>query len=352
LTSLSLSHPFGLSDGARYGAIEEKGWNTLLPAWHGFLMTELQICLLGQISVQQDGQQVRGIPPKALELLCYLLLHRERSHTREALAAAFWPDTPDSLSRKYLRQALWRLGTKLSGQGREESEGLLIVKPGWIRVNQKALGRLDVAEFEQAYRLYRDIPGAELTDSQVKDLESAVALYGGDLIEAWYQEWCVLERNRLELGYLTMLEQLMSYCGARQNYAKGIAYGQYILRREPARENTHRHLMRLYYQAGDRTTALRQYDRCAEAMAKHFDLEPSRETVSLYHLLRAEGLADSPRPAPAAANPEGELLRGLQARLDQIQASLADLECQVRQQLARSTECRLDVRRVTPAHPG
>jgi DNA-binding SARP family transcriptional activator len=323
-------------------------------------MAELHICLLGQISVQRDGQPVCGIPPKALELLCYLLLHRERSHTREALAAVFWPDAPDSLSRKYLRQALWQLGTKLSGQSdpaREESEGLLIVKPGWIRVNQKALCRLDVVEFEQAYSLYRDIPGAELTDSQGKDLESAVALYGGDLIEAWYQEWCVLERSRLELSYLTMLEQLMSHCGARRNYGKGIAYGQCILRREPARESTHRHLMRLYYQAGDRTTALRQYDRCAEAMAKHFDLEPSRETVSLYHLLRGEGLrgeglADSPRPAPAAAYPEGELLRGLQARLDQIQASLADLERQVRQQLARSTECRLDVRRVTPAHPG
>lgn len=318
-------------------------------------MTELHICLLGQIYIKRDGQLVRGIPPKALELLCYLLLHRERTHTREALAGAFWPDAPESLSRKYLRQALWRLGTKLSGQsgpGPEESGGLLIVNPGWVRVNQKAFHQLDVAEFEQAYSRYRDIPGEKLTDSQGKDLESAVALYRGDLIEAWYQEWCVLERSRLELSYLTMLEQLISYCGARQDYAKGIAYGQCVLRREPARESTHRHLMRLYYQAGDRTTALRQYDRCAGAMAKHFDLEPSRETVSLYHLLRADGLADSPRQVPAAACPDGDLLHGLHARLDQIQASLADLERQVRQQLARSTECGLDVRRVTPAHPG
>jgi DNA-binding SARP family transcriptional activator len=331
-----------------------KSGERYFPAWDGFLMAGLTIRLFGQISIQRDGQPLPGLSPKALELLCYLLLYRERSHTREALASVFWPVAPDSLSRKYLRQAIWRLGSTLSGQAdpaQEESEGLLIVNPNWIRVNRKASCWLDVATFEQAYDLYRDIPGEELTDSQAQALEATIVLYGGDLIEAWYQDWCVLERNRLQLSYLAMLEQLMSHCEARRSYAKGIAYGQWILRHDPARECTHRHLMRLYYQAGDRTTALRQYDRCAAAMAKHFDLEPSRETVSLYHLLRGDRLADLPRQA-VTAYPGGDLLLGLQTRLDRIQASLTDLERQVQQQLARSAGCRLDVRHIAPAHPG
>jgi DNA-binding SARP family transcriptional activator len=318
-------------------------------------MAGLTICLFGQISVQRDGQPLPGLPPKALELLCYLLLRRERIHAREALAGAFWPDAPDSLSRKYLRQAIWRLSSTLSGQAdpaREESEGLLIVNPGWIRVNPKAPCWLDVATFEQTYDLYRDVPGQKLTDSQAQAIEAAAVLYNGDLIEAWYHDWCVLERTRLQLTYLAMLEQLMSYCEAKQSYAKGIAYGQCILRHDPARECTHRHLMRLYYQAGDRTTALRQYDRCAAAMAKHFDLEPSRETVSIYHLLRGDCLAGSPRQATAAAYPGSDLLLGLQTRLDRIQASLTDLQRQVQQELARSAGCPLDVRYIAPAHPG
>ncbi len=318
-------------------------------------MARLTIRLFGQISVQRAGQPLPGLSPKALELLCYLLLRRERGHTREALAGVFWPEAPDSLSRKYLRQAIWRLGSTLSSQAdpaQEESEGLLIVHPGWIRVNPEASCWVDVAAFEQAYDLYRDTPGEELTDRQAEALEAAVVLYSGDLVEAWYQDWCVHERNRLQLTYLAMLEQLMSYCEARRRYAKGIAYGQCILRHDPARECTHRHLMRLYYQAGDRTTALRQYDRCTAAMAKDFGLEPSRETVSLYHLLRGDRLADPPRQATAAAYPDGDLLLGLHTRLDRIQASLTDLQRQVQQELARSAGCPLDVRYIAPAHPG
>lgn len=318
-------------------------------------MAGLTIRLFGQISVQRDGQPLPGLLSKALELLCYLLLHRERSHTREALAAVFWPEAPESLSRKYLRQAVWRLGSTLSGQvgpAREGSEGLLIVNPGWIRVNPKASYWLDVATFEQTYNLHRDIPGEELTDSQAQALEAAVVLYGGDLIEVWYQDWCILERNRLQLIWLAMLEQLMSHYEAKRSYAKGIAYGQRVLRYDPARECTHRYLMRMYYQAGDRTTALRQYERCAAAMAKYFDLEPSHETVSLYHLLRGDRLADPPRQATDAPYPGGDLLLRLQTSLDRIQASLTDLERQVQQQLTRSAGCRLDARRITPAHPG
>src|SRR3954451_12332026 len=301
-------------------------------------MTRLKIRLFGQVSVQDDGQPLSGLSTKTLELLCYLLLHRERGHTREALAGLFWPDAPDSLSKKYFRQAIWRLSSALTipgGPAKPESEQLLIVHPDWIRVNTEAEWWLDVAVFEQAYDLHRDTPGEDLADAQAQALEAAAVLYRGDLIETWYQDWCVYERDRLRLNYLAMLDQLMSHCEARARYAKGIAYGQCVLRYDSARESTHRQLMRLYYRAGDRTTALRQYDRCAAALVKHFNLAPSRGTIDLYHQIRSDRLENAARPAAFAADPDGgpgsELLLGLQTRLDHIQASLAALLRQVPQ---------------------
>ena len=298
-------------------------------------MTRLKIRLFGQVSVQRDGKSLSGLSTKTLELLCYLLLHRERGHTREALAGLFWPDAPDSLSKKYLRQAIWRLGAALaipSGQAQAESGQLLIVHPDWIRVNTDAEWWLDVAVFERAYDLHRDIPGENLTDAQAQALEAAALLYRGDLIETWYQDWCVYERDRLRLTYLAMLDQLMSHCEARGHYAKGIAFGQTVLRHDSARESTHRQLMRLYYRAGDRTTALRQYDRCVAALAKHFSLAPSRETIDLYHQVRSDRLENSARAAAAPyGGPGGDLPAGLQARLDHIQASLTALLRQVQQ---------------------
>jgi hypothetical protein len=98
--------------------------------------------------------------------------------------------------------------------------------------------------------------------------------------------------------------------------------------------------MRLYYQAGDRTTALRQYERCATAMAKEFNVPPSRETVALYHQVRGDRLGSAPDiaapdiAAPDVAGGGGEVLRGLQASLDHIQASITALQGQVQQHLA------------------
>jgi len=278
---------------------------------------------------------------RGLDFRCYLLLHRDRGYTRETLAGLLWPEAAESLAKKYLRQAIWQLHATLASRSRPapaEPEALLVMRPGWVRVNPKAAWWLDVAAFEQAYDISRDTPGAELTDPQAQALETAVALYRGDLIEAWYQDWCSYERDRLQLTYLAMLEQLMGHCEARRHYAKGVAYGQCILRFDPARECTYRKLMRLFYRAGDRTTALRQYDRCAAAMAKHFGLQPSRETVALYHQVRTDRLEHGPRPAAAAprpgSDPGGALLLGLHTRLDGVQASLTAFQGQVQQELA------------------
>jgi DNA-binding SARP family transcriptional activator len=292
-------------------------------------MSRLEIRLFGQISIQRGGEPLSGLSTKALELLCYVLLHRERGHTREALAGLFWPDAPDPQAKKYLRQAIWRLQSKLTYRD------LLSVSAGWIRINPEASLWLDIAEFEQAYEFNRDTPSHELTDSQARALEAATVLYRGDLIEAWYQDWCIYERDRLQLIHLTMLEQLMSHCEARGRYAKGITYGQSILRYDPARECTHRGLMRLYYQVGDRTTALRQFERCAAAMAQQFNVHPSRETVALFHQVRGDRLETLEReadvPPRSGVEQGGDVFLRLQTSLDHIQAALTALQRQVQQ---------------------
>lgn len=303
-------------------------------------MAGLSIRLFGQVSVQRDDQPLAGLSAKALELLCYLLLHRGRSHTREVLADTLWPDASDSVAKKYLRQAIWQLHSVLADgvRGEEaESGALLTMRPGWVRINPRAGWWLDVAAFEQAYNLCRDTRGKDLSDAQAQALESAVVLYRGDLIEAWYQDWCLYERDRLQQTYLAMLEQMMGCCETRQRYATGVAYGQRILRYDPAQESAHRHLMRLYYLAGDRTSALRQYERCASALARHFSLRPSRETDALYQQIRTDYLEDPAADVTAARRgdqPGSDLLLGLQTRLDHIQASLATLHQQVQQEMA------------------
>lgn len=301
-------------------------------------MDGLQVRLFGELSIQQDGRPILFPSGKALELFCYLLIYRDRAHTRETLSEVLWPGARPGASKRYLRQALWRLNTAVQGKPDLSRKGtglLLIVNPECVRINPEAAWWLDVSAFERTYSAARDICGHSLVDRQAKDLEAALELYRGDLLQTWYYDWCSYERHRLQLAYLAMLDQLMGHCEARQLYAKGLDLGQAGLRNDPARECTYRQLMRLHYRAGDRTAALRQYERCASVMAQEFGIQPSIDTVALYEQIRADQVPDIPLPLPTGSpvsqepvpeQRETAAFTDLRVRLDQIQASLNALQ--------------------------
>jgi DNA-binding SARP family transcriptional activator len=293
----------------------------------------LEVRLFGDISIQRDGRSLSFPSGKALELFCYLLLHRDSVHTREMLSEVLWPDAKPAVSKTYLRQTIWRLsGALRSGQDRRGAETgpVLSVEPGWVRLDSDSSWWLDVSAFERAYAETRDTSGHHLSDHQAQELETALELYRGDLLATWYHDWCGYERDRLQLTYLAMLDQLMGHCEARRRYSKGLSLGQVVLRHDPARERTHRQLMRLHYRAGDRISAIRQYERCAAVIAREFGVQPSAGTAVLYEQIRADRVPDVP-VSPAAEQPVAERrdtaeIAGLHMRLDQIQASLTALQ--------------------------
>lgn len=82
-------------------------------------MSKLTFQLFGRLSVMRDARSVEGLETsKEQELLCYLLIHRDRPHPREALAGLLWGDSSTEKSRKYLRQALWHLHATLHPEKR------------------------------------------------------------------------------------------------------------------------------------------------------------------------------------------------------------------------------------------
>ncbi|MFC4584951.1 AfsR/SARP family transcriptional regulator [Sphaerisporangium corydalis] len=284
------------------------------------------------MSINQGSRPLPAPPTKALELLCYLLIYRDRAHTRDGLAEVLWPEGDSTVSKRYLRQTLWKLNTSLRHGPLSEPEEAtaLVVDRDRVHVDPGS-SWVDVGAFENARAATRDTPGHRLTEAQARLLESAVGLYRGDLMETSPYDWCGYERDRLRVTYLAMLEQLMDYCEACRLYARGIAFGQVILRHDLTRETTHRRLMRLHLGAGDRTSAMHQYDQCHAAMTGELGVRPSSSTVSLYEQIRDDRVADLPATAAAAeadAPPSAvtDALARLNVRLDQIQASLATLQ--------------------------
>jgi DNA-binding SARP family transcriptional activator len=293
-------------------------------------MPMLLVHLFGKLSVTVGEQPLCSFgSTKVQELFSYLLLHRHRPHSREALAALFWGDVPTAHSKKYLRQALWQLQAALNST---TASSLLRTDADLLSVNPDCDIWLDVQVLEQTFTRAEGRQGHSLNGESAKALSEAVCLYKGDLLEGWYQDWCLGERERLQNMFLALLDKLMSYCEAHCDFEMAITYGKRILQFDRAREHTHRQLMRLQYLAGHRTSALRQYRRCLAELDRELGVTPSRQTQALYEQIRADHL-DTPSAPGTSLEAAVARLPGFVDHLEQLRVTLADLQAKVHQDI-------------------
>jgi len=292
-------------------------------------MTTLSVRLFGKFSAHHDEHLLDALEIRKLQdLFCYLVLYRDRPHARETLASLLWGNTSTAQSKAYLRKGLWKLQEALAAPARQQ---ILLVESDWVQLNTKADLWLDVEVFEQAFNLAQGIPGEQVTADCAQALRSAVDLYRGDLLEGCYQDWCLYERERLQNIYLAILDKLMGYCEAHQEYEHGLAYGARILRYDRAREQTHRRLMRLHVLSGDRSAALRQYERCVAALCEELNVPPTPYTTALYEQVRANQLdAMSPAPPPPTfSNSTDTSLAETLLSLKRLETTATDLQRQI-----------------------
>jgi DNA-binding SARP family transcriptional activator len=291
-----------------------------------------QIKLFGKIQVICGQQPLVDFPAKAQELLAFLLLHPQHPHTREALAVQLWENASDAHSKKYLRQTLWQLQSGLHDGLSTSCPALLIAEDGWVYINPQADVALDVATFVRAYHETQDIPDHALTEAQTQTLHQAIALYEGELLRGWYQDWCVLERERLRAMALAMLDKLVGYCLQNRHFEQGIQYAMRMLRFDNTREKTHRQLMHLYYLSGDRTSALRQYNYCVDALAQEFGARPTAITQTLHaHILadRTDMWSSYARPVEERPSAREDVLIKVLEEFKRIAADLSLLRSDV-----------------------
>jgi DNA-binding SARP family transcriptional activator len=252
-------------------------------------------------------------------LLAYLLLQRHRSHSREELAALFWGEQSEDKARGCLNTALWRLRCALepSGSGRETYlQGSHV---GEVEFNRASRYWLDVAAFEEPVRRILAAPVETIEERKMQKLRNVMQLYRGELLEGFYDDWALRERERLRTLYLNGLAYLMKYEKYQRNYENGLSYGRQILELDPLREEIHRELMRLYVENQQRPLAIRQYKACCEMLRAELDIEPMQETQALYAQIMLS--AEPGQPEYARASP------------DQLRETLQDL-----QQVAQSVE--------------
>lgn len=146
--------------------------SALAPAW--------RVRLLGDVSLHDGQLRALRLPSRAAtSLLARLALAPERAHSREELIELLWPGVDLDVGRNRLRQVLSTLKTALEAGA---STPVISADRQTVRVAPGALS-CDAVLFEAAWRSGR--------------AEQARALYRGELMPGFFDEWIADERLRL-----------------------------------------------------------------------------------------------------------------------------------------------------------
>ena len=240
-------------------------------------MGQLQLRLFGAFELRRgDGQHVQLATKKAKALLAYLAVQLGQPQQRAKLAAIFWEESSEEQARESLRQTLTLLRKALSP---EASERLLV--HGDTLALASAVCSIDIHEFEGL-----------AASTQTKNLERAVQLYRGEFLEGFhlrateFERWLSAVRQELNEKAVNTLDKLLSNRIASGILEGGITIATRLLSLDPLRESAHRGLMQLYCKQGRYASALQQYQRCADQLAKELGVEPDAETKALYRQIR------------------------------------------------------------------
>lgn len=239
--------------------------------------TSPHIRLLGGFSLAFNGVAIRSLnTPRLQSLLAYLLLNSGRPQSRQQIAFLLWPETSEAQAQTNLRQLVHRLRVAVP-----ELEPYILVSNRTLEWNSTKLITFDVSEFgimlAQAHRL-ADGPFAD----RLRLFESAVELYGGDLLPGLYDEWLVPERESLRQKYIDTLEALATELGQQGRHQDGLAYAERLRKSDPLRESTYRTLMDLCVAMKDYSGAARYYQECTAILERELGVQPGPTTQAKY----------------------------------------------------------------------
>ena len=237
----------------------------------------LSVRLLGGLAMEWQDTPLPVLPGKiARSLFAYLLVHRNHTHTRDLLAGTFWPELPEAAARRRLSQALWQIRHGLRAVKPEAPCSLILAEGDTLQVNPNFPLDVDVEDF-----LHHLNQAASGGNNALEHDAASVALYQGEFLEGYYDDWVVSQREQLRLHLLESLARLVDGYKRAGNYEHALTYARRIVMEEPWDEAGHCEVMRLYHLLGREAEALKQFEHCRTFLDAELNAAPAPETVAL-----------------------------------------------------------------------
>ncbi len=233
----------------------------------------LEVKLLGKFEVQRDNQSVE-IPLRAAQsLLAYLMLSAGTPHRREQLAGMMWPDMPESNAKSNLRQTLARLRKAIG-------EEYLVTDDLAIKFDATAEYWLDARVIDQE----------TAANASADEMIALVSVYAGELLPGFYDEWVLLERERLAAVFERKIDRLLDCLIGAQRWEDVLHWGERWIALGHTPEAAYRALILAHGASGDVSNAAAVYQRCVQALRDDLGVEPSTQTRAVFERVKSEAM--------------------------------------------------------------
>src|SRR5579863_6570924 len=229
--------------------------------------------LLGDLKIIiPDGAELVIRSRKTRAIIAVLCLSGGKRVSRSRLIGLLWNLSADAQARMSLRHAL----SELNGLFNRQRPHLIEIDREGVRLNT-GLCWVDILTApERPERLLDDMDG----------------------ISASFDQWLASERAQFDDRRRENLEQeIERLAGDNAPLQLQIAAARKLIAFEPTHEGAVRSLMKALVKSGDRPQAIREYERCREALQTKLDLPPSKETGDLYEAVRLLA-SNRPRAVP------------------------------------------------------
>lgn len=206
-----------------------------------------------------------SVPEGSKRLLAFVALRRGRVERRH-VAGALWPVGKDDRAAGNLRSALWRL----------RGAGIEVLRSDKWSLSLREGVDVDVHRLNAwADRLISR--QAQVGDLEPMDMEPDAL----DLLPGWYDDWTILERERLRQRVLHALEAQSRILSAAGRHADAVEAALSAIQSEPLRESAQRALIEAYLGEANWVDARRTLTGYRDLLERELGVEPSADLVRL-----------------------------------------------------------------------
>ncbi|MGC0252724.1 AfsR/SARP family transcriptional regulator [Pseudactinotalea sp. Z1748] len=214
--------------------------------------------LIGHPRVSRNDAEIRLVD-SGMRLLAFVSLHRGMID-RHLAAAELWPDADDVHAAGNLRTALWRVNAV--GVHLVDATRTSLRLATDVQVDAHLLGAW-------AARIISGTVSPHDLAYPSWDVERL------ELLPGWYDEWLLLDRERLRQRLLHGLEEMCRRLIGAGRCAEAVDVGVVAAQADPLRESAQEVLIQAHLAVGNRAQALRAFEAHRLLLRRELGVEPA-----------------------------------------------------------------------------